>query len=92
MAIATRRLLSVTYRGGKRLVEPFCHGFSADERELLVVFQRSGCSTGGAPTGWKTLAVDDLSLVEPLDEVFASDRPGYRPGVSKQIVEIHCSV
>lgn len=88
-----RRLISLSYRGRNRLVEPYCHGFSPDGTEFLVAFQRSGESSSGQPTGWKGFVVAELADIEVLGIPFVIDRPDYRPGGrSKNIVKVHCCV
>jgi hypothetical protein len=82
----------LTYKGAHRLVEPRCHGFGADGHEVLVVYQRAGESASGQGEGWKALAVEEIDGIETVDVTFLPDRPGYRPGLSKNIVDVHCYV
>ncbi len=92
-AIRTRRLLSLSYRGRRRLVEPYSHGQSSDGREILVAFQCSGESSSGQQAGWKAFVVADLEDIEPLDVPFLSSRDDYRPGGhSKNLATVHCCV
>lgn len=91
-AVREKRLLSIEYHGGERLVEPYLHGFAADGREILVAFQRGGASSSGAESGWKAFIVADLVIMETIDVPFVRARPDYHAGYSKNITEVHCQV
>ncbi len=89
-AITNRRLLSAFYEGGSRTIEPYCHGFSKSDDELLRAFQISGFSQSGESTGWKLFRLDRLEAISVLDRGFAP-RAGYNPD-DPAIRRIHCRV
>jgi hypothetical protein len=91
-AIASRHLLALRYKGKDRLVEPYCHGFAADGREMLVAFQREGESASGQEAGWKAMVIADLEHVELLDVPFVASRADYNPDYSKNLARVHCCV
>lgn len=92
-AIRRRYLLDVTYRGRRRVIEPYSHGVSRDGREILVAFQKAGDSASGHGEGWKAFHVDELDEVVDLDVPFVANQVGYRAGgQSKNLVQVHCCV
>lgn len=77
-AISERRLLSIDYDPGLRIVEPCAYGTSAEHNELLRAFQTSGASAQGEHVNWKLFRVDRVRSIRLLDENFAGPRPEYR--------------
>lgn len=78
-AIAQRRLMELSYDGLRRTVEPHAYGVTAHGHEVIRVWQTSGGSANGEPTGWKLLRVDE-ARVTALGERFEGPRPGYKRG------------
>jgi hypothetical protein len=89
-AIRGRRLIRFAYGGGDRLVEPHCHGTSADGQEMLLAYQTEGYSTSGAPEGWKMFAVAKMGPVADAGERFDAARPRFDP--TRALTNVHCSV
>lgn len=81
-AIRDRKLLSIRYGSGQRLVEPHAYGRSLSGHLLLRAFQVSGASTSGVSYGWKLLRIDELGFIQVCAETFPGPRPGYRRGDS----------
>ncbi len=92
-AIRRRRLLELTYRGSRRLIEPYSHGASHEGRGMLMAFQRAGGSASGHAEGWKAFHVDEIDKLDILDVTFVVNQPGYRDGgLSKNLSDVHCCV
>ena len=87
-AIRDRKLITVNYPPGVRVVEPHAYGSNTDGSELLRVYQVSGASHSGEPTGWRLFRVDRIGSLEVLSETFSSPRPGYTRGDSSMTREI----
>ena len=91
-AIRHRRLVTFYYDGGRRIVEPYCHGASATGHDLLRGYQTAGYSRSGAPEGWKMFRLDELSGLAMTDEVFAPTRPEYDASREEKMATIYCRV
>ena len=91
-AIRSRRVITFYYDGGRRIVEPYCHGTSGAGHDLLRGYQTAGHSSSGAPQGWKMFRLDELSGVAMTDEVFANTRPEYDPGREETMTTIYCRI
>ena len=76
-AITGRRRLRCFYNGGSRVVEPHVYGAGREGVDLLRVFQVSGHSNSGVPTGWKLFHADALSEITLTDETFPAPRAEY---------------
>lgn len=89
-AIARRRLISLTYGGRERVVEPYIHGRTTAGREVVLCFQREGESaTGGG--GWRLLHVDQIVDLQMLDVTFPFDAATYDPHAD-EVRHVHCRV
>lgn len=74
MAIAHRRQVELVYAGRPRLVEPHDYGLRGGEPQLLV-FQKSGESRSGQPTGWRSLRLAEITDFRVLEATFPGRRP-----------------
>ncbi len=90
-AISGRRVLSFSYRGHHRVVEPHAHGVSKAGNDVLRCFQISGTSESGDPVDWKLMLVEEIVSLSILEETFAGPRQGYRRG-DKGMVRIYCEL
>lgn len=90
-AIRRRAVIAFTYDGGRRVVEPHCHGVSSAGNEVLRGFQTGGSSGSGEPVGWKLFEVAKIQRLRPQGSTFAAARPGYTPADSA-MDHIHCHV
>lgn len=50
-AIRSKQVIRLYYRGGFRMIEPFCYGASTAGSELLRAYQTGGYSESGSPSG-----------------------------------------
>ncbi|NJE47334.1 hypothetical protein E3E35_07965 [Thermococcus sp. GR7] len=90
-AIRSRRIIKFYYKGGIRIVEPFCYGVSTAGNEVLRAYQIGGYSESGKPVGWKLFRISEISGLTVTDEHFEGNRPGYNPR-DKAMVRIYCHV
>ena len=86
-ATLEHRVLSFSYHGLRRTVEPHLIGTHEAGEPLLVAFQTGGESTSGAVPGWRTFSTSEMESVEVVDEVFPGPRPGFSPA-SHAMLEI----
>lgn len=81
-AIQLRRVVTLTYQGYTRTVEPHCIGVDKHGVAKLRCFQTSGGSNSGNPVDWKLFIVREIHSASMSEAVFSSARPGYRRGDS----------
>ena len=79
-AINERRLISLDYEPGGRIIEPHAYGESSEHNGLVRAFQVSGASASGEHVNWKLLRVDKITRFKLLDDRFSGPRPDYRRG------------
>jgi len=91
-AIQGRKLLSVWYNGGTRLIEPHCYGLGKAGQELLRCYQVSGYSSSNQPTGWKLMTASNLQSIMSVDRTASSPRPGYNPNGDKAIPTVYAMI
>lgn len=91
-AIRNRRVVTFYYDGGRRTVEPYCHGASEAGHDLLRGYQIAGFSKSGTPHGWKMFRVEELSGLAITDQVFAANRPEYDPHREEKMATIYCRI
>lgn len=79
-AIQRRSLLSFTYDGFRRTVEPHTYGMDTKGHMALRAYQVGGGSESGAHVGWKLFHVQEMFNVSIQVQTFAGPRPGYKRG------------
>lgn len=90
-AIQGKRLLSFTYDGQPRIVEPHTLGIDTKGHLTLCAFQVGGGSRSGASTGWKNFRVEGMSDLAVLSARFIAPRPEYAR-FDKAFREIHAQL
>jgi hypothetical protein len=73
-AIAQKRLLQFSFRGGVRIAEPHDYGVRNGNTQLLV-FQTGGASRSGGLPDWRWIDVARVSEVAILEQTFSGRRP-----------------
>jgi predicted DNA-binding transcriptional regulator YafY len=81
-AIKEHRVIRFTYEGGVRIVEPYAHGVSHENNEVVRCWQKEGFSSSGNPQGWKLFEVIKMTGLAVTQEIFHPSRSGYRRGDS----------
>ena len=77
-AIREMKLISLTYKGINRVVEPHAYGLSAKGNELLRCYQVQGSHTSIKQHDWDLLTVSKIENLNVLSDGFASARPDYK--------------
>lgn len=92
-SIRSRKVLSLSYGGYARLVEPHCYGANKDGDELLRCYQIGGGhqNKAGKPHTWDLLTVAMIRNLTVTGESFSAPRPGYKKG-DKAIATIYAEL
>jgi predicted DNA-binding transcriptional regulator YafY len=77
-AIEGRRLVSIWYDPGVRVVEPHALGYGSDGQLLLRAFQVAGASASDQPVHWKLFRLDRIKDAKLNGRVFRKPRPEYQ--------------
>jgi predicted DNA-binding transcriptional regulator YafY len=77
-AIDGRRLVSIWYDPGVRVVEPHALGYGSDGQVLLRAFQVAGASSSGQPVHWKLFRLDRITDAKLNGRAFRKPRPEYQ--------------
>lgn len=81
-SIKNLQLLSFTYDGFSRVVEPHTYGIDTKCHAALRAYQVRGGSESGEYVGWKLFHVNEMHGLTVLQEHFAGARPKYKRGDS----------
>ena len=79
-AIKQMRLLSFTYDGHYRVVEPHCFGITTAGHEAIRCFQVEGTGNRPDSSPWHLMTTDKMISLAVLDKTFSGPRAGYRRG------------
>jgi hypothetical protein len=90
-AIRKRLLLEFRYNGLQRVVEPYVHGISTRDVEVLRAVQVGGSSNSGGFGYGKLWAVAEITALRITTETFPADDPNYDPDDSG-MKTIHCRI
>ncbi len=86
-ALDHRRVLSFTYDGQSRTVNPHALYHEAQHRRLvLYTWQTYGGSNSGVLPGWKNFHVDEITGLVVLDETFFGTQPDFNPRRFRHLV------
>lgn len=77
-AIQNKQLLSFTYDGYSRVVEPHTYGLDRKGHPALRAYQVRGGSESGEYVGWKMFHVNNMRGLSVLSDHFQSARPKYK--------------
>jgi predicted DNA-binding transcriptional regulator YafY len=77
-AIKGRRLVSIWYGPGVRVIEPHALGVGSDGQLLLRAFQVAGASASGQSTHWKLFRLDRIRDAKLNGGSFKKPRPEYQ--------------
>ncbi len=77
-AIRERRLLSFSYDGHPRTVEPHTYGVDGKGHEAVRAYQVGGGSSSGEYRGWKLFHVSKMQGLQVRSDTFGSARQDYR--------------
>jgi hypothetical protein len=77
-AIEGRRLVSLWYDPGVRVVEPHALGYGSDGQLLLRAFQVEGASASHQYVNWKLFRLDRMRSARFKGGSFPAPRPDYK--------------
>lgn len=77
-AIRTQHLVTFSYDGYRRTVEPHTYGIDRKGHRALRAYQVSGGSESGEHVGWKIFHERDMYGLAVLPQPFQGPRPGYK--------------
>ncbi|MCM1513363.1 MAG: WYL domain-containing protein [Oxalobacter formigenes] len=78
-AIQNRLVVTFTYDGLHRVVEPYTLGLSTAGRLALRAFQTEGNSKSGRTYDWHLFSVENIRDITMTESRFLPTRPGYNP-------------
>jgi phosphoketolase len=73
-AIKEKKILSFTYSGYPRIVEPHIYGTNEGARQLLGYQIRGSSSSGGALPEWRRFKIFAMQNLQILNEIFPGRR------------------
>jgi hypothetical protein len=76
-AINNMEILSFTYKGNHRIVEPHAYGMGSDGDDLLRAYQVGGYSSSGRLPKWRLFEVNEIDNLSLTGEKFDGVRPNY---------------
>jgi len=86
-AIGERRRLSFSYKGSRRLADPYILGTDADGTLLLSAVQVAG----GSGSGFRSFVVTEIAALAVSEEHFFGNHPDYNPR-DRLFVRVLCQV
>lgn len=78
-AIENRRVVTFTYDGHHRVVEPFLLGVTTAGNPSLRGYQTAGTSTHGQVPGWHLFSLSKIESIEVTRSEFEGARALYNP-------------
>jgi len=88
-AIQNRKLLEITYKGHRRIVEPHLIGQKTSGNDALSAWQVGGYSESDSYPPWRNYLLEKIESVTVLEESFSGPRPGYNPS-DNTMTYIYC--
>src|SRR3954465_9733446 len=82
-SVVNKQLLSFSYDGYFRVVEPHTLGLDKKGHPALSAYQIRGGSESGEHSGWKLFHINEMHNLSTLPEKFLAPRPGYKRGDSR---------
>ena len=76
-ALRTRSVVTFTYKGQARTVEPHALGKASDDKPALLAWQTSGGSNTEPPPGWRVFIVAEIEGLAVTTEKFEKPRADY---------------
>lgn len=77
-AIINRELISFTYNGYSRLVEPHTYGISSTGKESLLAYQVKGGHSSGHHEPWHLFSTSKMFGVTSTGRIFSGPRKSYK--------------
>lgn len=93
-ALRTRSVVTFTYKGQARTVEPHALGKAGDDKPALLAWQTSGGSNTEPPPGWRVFLVAEIAGLKVTEKKFEKPRADYSAkarGLKSVEVEVRAS-
>ena len=90
-AIKNKEVVSFTYDGFSRVVEPFVLGDTHTMRHAIRAYQTAGGSSSGNVSGWHLFLLDKILWLSKTGEHFDGEREDYSPS-DKGMLRIYAHV
>ena len=81
-AINDKRVLTFSYKGHPRTVEPHAVGRSTASHDVLRGYQTAGTAEKGDVPDWKLMRLVGIRNLTVTEQTFAEPRAGYKRGDS----------
>ena len=91
IAIGNLQLISFSYLGHDRVVEPHTYGVDKNGHRALCAYQVRGSSRSDRVPVWRFFHESDMQFVSVLQETFEGPRNGYIKG-DRRFSTIHCEL
>lgn len=89
-AIENNQVIEFHYDGHYRKVEPYCHGWTARNKETVRGYQIDGGSNSRRTPFWRLFTIQKMGGLTLTDEAFLGDRPLYNP--DDDHLRVHCNI
>ena len=90
-AIHNRCVMTFTYDGHLRIVEPHAYGLSRTLNEVIRCYQTGGTSRSGKLPAWRLMEVARIKSLTVTEEHFVGECLGYKRG-DKHMSTIFCEL
>ena len=90
-AIRNRCVLTFTYDGLYRIVEPHAYGLSRARNEVIRCYQTGGTSHSDKLPAWRLMKVAEIRFLAVTEQHFVGERDGYQKG-DKDMSTIFCEL
>jgi predicted DNA-binding transcriptional regulator YafY len=91
-AITGRQVISFSYKGDERTVEPHMVAFSKTGKLVLSAWFLHGGSESKEGPGWRTYTLDEISRLTVSDKTFGGPRPDYQADGGRSFHRIQCAL
>ncbi|MDF3058823.1 MAG: hypothetical protein K0R17_3038 [Rariglobus sp.] len=92
LAVQERRIVTFTYKGYTRAVEPHALGRAGDDKPALLAWQVSGGSSTEPPPGWRVFLVEEVTGLKATTKTFEKPRDDYHQGKSRGLKSVEVEV
>lgn len=90
-AITNKKVLTFSYDGHPRVVEPHAYGVTTAGHDAIRAYQTGGSSSSGDVPTWRLFLVSEIRGLSENGDEFANARPGYKRG-DKGMTRIYCQL
>lgn len=88
-AIKEKRLVSISYKGQERVIEPHLIGQKRSGNDALTAWQIGGYSESDRQPPWRNYLISEIGSVLVHDQHFEAARLGFNPQ-DRTMAHIYC--